>query len=404
MRVALAGLAALAALAGGVPAAASTVGAGRVSGTPSWAIQATPLPRGATTGYLPSVSCVTPADCVAVGSHFQTSGPRNQLRGGALAEHWTGGAWRLQPVPSPAGPNKFVNLSAVSCDSAASCTAVGNYQNRAGNYFTLAEHWNGSTWSILATPTPPGVAYVNLNAVWCDSAASCVAAGYYAVGVTSGGGAALVERWDGSGWTIEPTPANPPGTYVSILDAVSCTSAASCTAVGASYASTSPTIRPLAERWDGSGWTIQPTPAPSGSTGTVLAGLSCTTATSCTAVGSYSRKPDAGRALAEHWNGSAWTIQPIPAVPGPGDPDGGLYGVSCTTADQCTAVGRAGGTALAEQWDGSTWTVQPTASPASQKLLYAVSCPSAGTCTATGGSTAGTGVPYTFDQPLAEHE
>src|SRR5579871_359064 len=252
MRVVLAGLAALAALAGGVPAAASTVGAGRVSGTPSWAIQATPLPRGATTGYLPSVSCVTPADCVAVGSHFQTSGPRNQLRGGALAEHWTGGAWRLQPVPSPAGPNKFVNLSAVSCDSAASCTAVGNYQNRAGNYFTLAEHWNGSTWSILATPTPPGVAYVNLNAVWCDSAASCVAAGYYAVGVTSGGGAALVERWDGSDWTIEPTPANPPGTYVSILDAVSCTSAASCTAVGASYASTSPTIRPLAERWDGS--------------------------------------------------------------------------------------------------------------------------------------------------------
>ncbi len=93
-----------------------------------------------------------------------------------------------------------------------------------------------------------------------------------------------------------------------------------------------------------------------------------------------------------------------PAVPGAGDPDGGLYGVSCTAADQCTAVGRAGGTALAERWDGSTWTVQPTASPASQKLLYAVSCPSASTCTATGGSTAGTGVPYTHDQPLAEHE
>ena len=146
MRWALAGLAALAALAGGLPAAASVAAAGRVSGTSSWTTQATSLPRGATSGYLPSVSCTSAVDCMAVGSHFQDADPRNQLRGGALAEHWTDGAWRLQTVPSPPGPNKFVNLSAVSCDSAASCTAVGNYQNHAGNYFTLAEHWNGSAW------------------------------------------------------------------------------------------------------------------------------------------------------------------------------------------------------------------------------------------------------------------
>jgi len=404
MRRTLTGLGVLVVLAAGLPTAASAATAGRVSSMAAWTIQATPLPRGAANGYLASVSCTSAAECTAVGSHYQQTGPRNQLRGGALAERWTGGSWRIEPVASPPGPNKFVNLSAVSCDTAASCTAVGNYQDRAGNYFTLAEHWNGSGWAIQATPTPPGVAFVNLNAVWCASSASCVAVGYYATGVTSGAGAALVERWDGSTWAIEPAPANPPGSYVSILRALSCTSAASCTAVGASYATTSPTVRTLAARWDGNSWTIQPTPMPSGAASAGLGGVSCTSATSCTAVGSYSSTPGSGRALAESWNGSTWTIQPAPRGPGSGDPDGGLYAVSCTSADQCTAVGRAGGAALAEQWNGSTWTVQPTASPASQKLLYAVSCPSAGTCTATGGITAGTGVPYTHDQPLAEQK
>lgn len=404
MRRMLTGLAVLVVLAVGLPAAASAAAAGRVSSMVAWTIQATMLPRGATNGYLASVSCASAAECTAVGSHYQQTGPRSQLRGGGLAERWAGGSWRLEAVPSPPGQDRFVSLSAVSCDSAASCTAVGNYQNGAGNYYTLAEHWNGSGWAIQATPTPPGVAFVNLNAVWCASAASCVAVGYYAVGVTSGAGAALVERWNGSSWAIAPAPANPPGSYVSILRALSCTSAASCTAVGASYATTSPTVRTLAERWDGNSWTIQPTPMPPGSASAGLGGVSCTSATSCTAVGGYSNKPDSSRALAEHWNGKTWTIHPAPAGPGPDDPDGGLYAVSCTSADQCTAVGRAGGAALAEQWDGSTWTVQPTASPAGQKLLYAVSCPAAGTCTATGGITAGTGVPSTDDQPLAEQK
>jgi hypothetical protein len=115
MRWTLTGLAALVALAGGLPAAASAATAGRVSGTSSWTTQATPLPRGAANGYLPAVSCTSAVDCIAVGSHFQDAGPRSQLRGGALAERWTGGAWRVQAVPSPPGPNKFVNLSAVSC-------------------------------------------------------------------------------------------------------------------------------------------------------------------------------------------------------------------------------------------------------------------------------------------------
>src|SRR5215469_10607801 len=103
MRRMLTSLAVLVVLTGGLPAAASAATAGRVSSTVAWTIQATPLPRGATNGYLASVSCTSAAGCTAVGSHYQQTGPRNQVRGGALAERWTGGSWRLEPVPSPPG-------------------------------------------------------------------------------------------------------------------------------------------------------------------------------------------------------------------------------------------------------------------------------------------------------------
>lgn len=233
-----------------------------------------------------------------------------------------------------------------------SCTAVGDYKAR-GNYHALAEHWDGSTWTVQTAVTPPGVAFAELFGIWCASAANCTATGYYTTGVTSGPGQALVEHWDGSAWTIEPAPANPPGSYVSILDAVSCTSAASCTAVGASLYVSSPTSRTLAERWNGSRWTIETTARPSGSIEDGLSGVSCTSSASCTAVGAYTKKPDTGLTLAEHWN-------------------------------------------------GSTWTVQQTAFPPRHKVLNALSCTSASACTAVGGSSTAS-EPFN-DRPVAEHE
>jgi hypothetical protein len=62
----------------------------------------------------------------------------------------------------------------------------------------------------------------------------------------------------------------------------------------------------------------QPTPASTTGIAVVLNGVSCPSSISCTAVGYYF--PGSGRqALAEHWNGTAWSIQhtpnPVGAVP-----------------------------------------------------------------------------------------
>ncbi len=83
-----------------------------------------------------------------------------------------------------------------------------------------------------------------------------------------------------AGWTVQPVPAPPNGQ----LSGVSCTSTSACAAVG-SYADSTGNIVTLAEQWNGTSWQVQSTPNPAGATTSILNGVSCTSATSCTAVG-----------------------------------------------------------------------------------------------------------------------
>ncbi len=88
-----------------------------------------------------------------------------------------------------------------------------------------------------------------------------------------------------------------------------CSSATSCTAVGgeADFSSTV-TYGMLAEHFDGSTWTVEPTPSPSGAPASTLFGLSCTTNTTCMAVGYYNDNeyPEVtgDTPIAEIWNGT----------------------------------------------------------------------------------------------------
>jgi hypothetical protein len=71
----------------------------------------------------------------------------------------------------------------------------------------------------------------------------------------------------------------------------------------------------LVERWNGINWVVQPAARP---TNGELHGVSCTTATTCTAVGDRNASSGTAVTLAEAWKGSGWTIQPAP----PGQPTG----------------------------------------------------------------------------------
>jgi len=273
--------------------------------------------------------------------------------------------WSVTPSPNPASPTG--QLAWVSCPAANSCVAVGTYVKASGAGVTLAERWDGSGWRIQPIPSPAGAAWSALEGVSCVSPSACEA-----VGVTVSRSRAwrpVVERWNGTKWQIQPAPSS----GASVLIGVSCTSPSACTAVGGP-APGAPG-KALAVRWDGSRWRIQPTP---GLAGAFLAGVACTSSSVCAAVGG-----SAAGALAERWNGTTWSTQ---ATPNP--PQGGAFlnGVVCLSLSACTAVGSSNAGNLAERWNGTSWRIQPTANPAGAQFTYlnTVACASASACIAAG--------------------
>ena len=271
----------------------------------------------------------------------------------ALADHGGGGGG--QP---PQGTALQSELYGASCTSASACTAVGDYVTNTGASKTLAERWNGTAWTLQSTPNPSGASY--LNGVSCTSASACTAVGWY---VTSTNATlTLAENWNGTTWTVQSTP-NPSGAAHSFLQDVACTSASACTATGY-YATSAGVDQALAESWNGTTWTLQSTPTPSGATSSGLSGVSCTSASACTSVGWYGVSPGAYETLAETWNGTTWAIQSTPNRTAA--TSSYLFGVSCTSASACTATGydlSPNYTALAERWNGTTWALQSTPNP-----------------------------------------
>src|SRR6266568_1147011 len=325
----------------------------------SWSVMAALPPAGARRSFLNGVSCASATACTAVGSYQTRSG-----RHVTLAERWNGTAWSVQATPNPASPPRSA-LAAVSCTSSSACTAVGSSTSKTGTTRTLAERWNGTAWSLQPTPNGPFGGF--LAGVSCPSPAACIAVG------GDNNGLPLVEAWNGTSWSIPPTPA----TGGAQLNSVSCASPSACTAVGSGA---------FAERWDGTSWSIQPVPGIHDNA--ALTSVSCTSASACTAVGGSNNDRVT---LAEVWNGTSWKIQPTPST-ARADADV-LFGVSCTSSSACTAVGefaRFGGrpVSLAQRWDGTSWSIQPTPNPLGSGnivSLSGVSCTSGTACTAVGG-------------------
>jgi hypothetical protein len=284
----------------------------------SWSI--TPSPNSASIDELEAVSCVSPTFCVAVG---ETLGGPVQT----LIERWNGTAWSITPSPNEGGPagNSDDYLFGVSCVSASSCKAVGSYFDYYTNADgTLVESWNGSTWSITRSPnTSHGDV---LQAVSCVSASSCKAAGRYRNGTAD---RTLIESWNGTSWSITPSPNG--GTGNSDLYGVSCVSASSCKAVGGAQLTSTSFGRTLIESWNGTAWSVVPSPNQGTSSNNSLSGVSCVSASFCTAVGN-----SPVGTLIESWNGTSWSITPSP---NPATPYASLSGVSCVAPSFCEAAG-----------------------------------------------------------------
>ncbi len=137
----------------------------------------------------------------------------------------------------------------------------------------------------------------------------------------------------------------------SFLGAVSCVGSSFCMGVGPDIAALLFTT-PYSQVWDGAKWRTVPVPARSPHE-TGLFGISCTSAKSCVAVGGQDFE-DGGQ-LSDAWNGTSWTRLPVPEK---GSADA-LSGVDCTSASRCIAVGSGPNFATAQTWNGRSWTLTP---------------------------------------------
>ena len=365
-------------------AAAAVAG---MSLSPAAGAAARPAHSGASmAGELHGVWCISASDCIVVGDNFAQSGGFGE----ALIERWNGSTWSVVPSPSPAHfPHSGAELDGVTCVSATDCLAVGwfKYSRSQPRELPFSVRWNGSKWSQVFAPSVPGDSSSPLSAVSCTSATNCWASGWADLRT-------LTEHWNGSKWAIVPSPSpNPNPSNESVLAGMACPAAAECWAVGITVPSNA--LGTLTERWNGTKWVVVTTPS---STDGQLAADSCSTGSACVAVGN----DDSDFALGQVWNGSKW-LAAKPVRPA-GVTKSAFAAVSCPGA-VCVAVGNdvtAGSpvVSLAEGWSGTRWTVESTPNPtgASFTFLQGVACTSGRNCWAAGEWGAPTGT-----KTLIEH-
>ncbi len=328
------------------------------------------------------LSAASPSDVWAVGvSMVDDQGPRD------LIEHWNGTAWSIVASPDHGA------LWSVAAVSPSDVWAVGGLSS--ASIFdalptkTQILHWNGTTWNVVPSPDP-GSKSNQLSSVVAVAATNVWAVGSYAG--DDGVKHPLIERWDGAAWHVIASPA-PPGPGRSVLSAIARIPGANqLWAVGTTSMTADPNVtndRVLIERWDGATWSLVSGPAlPQGTQGCMVQGVIALSATDAWLVGRYSAGSDQfSRPLIAQWNGSSWKVDSGKTT------QGDLWSIAASGPADVRAVGgipdsNGRQSPLIEEWNGKAWKVATspslTASAVGEGFLTGVTADSAGTFWAVG--------------------
>jgi hypothetical protein len=247
-----------------------------------------PSPSPATFNELTGVRAISANDAWAVGT--VTDGTSFKT----LTLHWDGTSWTHVASPSPGGQfNTF--LTGVTATSGHDVWAVGDYissQDPSVTTLSLILHWDGTSWKQVDSPSPGPVGLTQLTGVAATSPTDAWAVGFFPDGTSDRN---LILHWDGASWSQVASP-NP--LLDNQLDGVAATSAGSAVAVGTGQAAARGAVtQAVTLRWDGTAWA----PAPSlqkGGTPITLTGVAAISSTEAWAVGSFGPTPD--KTLAFH--------------------------------------------------------------------------------------------------------
>lgn len=258
-----------------------------------------------------------------------------------LVMHWNGTSWSRVASPNVAGQANF--LSAISASSARNAWAVGDScPTDSEGCVPLTLPWNGTAWSTVASPAIGGA---SLHSVQTLSAGDAWAVGHDCV---TGCYTPLVLHWNGTSWSQVSLPTSTAGG----LSAVTASSASRGFAVGDGMG----TSKTWIFRWNGTRWSTAPHPNPGA--GDFLSGVTMTSRNNAWAVG-FSCTANGcihTRTLILRWNGKAWSRvssrnsgngSELADVTATSSRNAWAVGYDCTITVKCSPI--------ILHWNGAAW-------------------------------------------------
>lgn len=277
-----------------------------------WTAFNAPLIKGDNTSLLTGIVDISPTEAWAVG--FINQGLANP---GQIIEQWNGTQW-TEYTGLTFNPGDRPSLNGMSAVSATDIWAVGTLLTGGTQILeALYEHWDGTAWTKQTGPFAgffEGVSAVSANDTW-------------AVGFTAGN-TTFSEHYDGTRWQVIPTPSV--GSGPNYLWGVTALATNDVWAVGYSTASNKPPpgqynvpTKTLIIHYDGTGWTVVPSPnmgPHSQYQNNQLRGITAVSPNDIWGFGSYFAADGSGQqsTLLLHWDGNSWTLRPSPS-PKPGN-------------------------------------------------------------------------------------
>jgi hypothetical protein len=302
-----------------------------------------------------------------------------------LTEHWNGSKWKVIPSRNSRRPVDVLNGAAAI--SSNDVWAVGYDRTAAGNYHTLMEHWDGSSWSVSPID----------HVGYLTSVAAASSNDAWAVGSTNYVGRGLLEHWNGTTWTATRLP------DTAFLRSVTVVAPNDVWAVGQLSINPSAGDLTFAVHYNGHRWVQVPTPSPLQGRPSDQNWLTSVTPISPNDVWATGVERDTDYGVLDqiftlHWDGRRWSLKRAPN-PGGKSAYNDLWGAAASNGAVWAvgSVGTATFKPISEDWNGSRWGI--VATPALQGVLLALSAaPGTSQLWGTGnqvhgsGSTAYTGV------------